>query len=206
MTDIDSYLIAAKTHADIDVFCFLNTFSEINCDNWLLHLSNALKKENAGIVGASASYESLLNSSKLIDKVLWFCDRGRLPYDESFHSQYMVYIDAEKPQWVKGPRVRASKRSADESIAQPQGLDFIEGFEAEFEDYWDTITAIGSGNRSYCHDVPAFPNPHIRTNALMIRREHLLPFCHGRSSMTKIESYLFESGWHGLTRTLLNQG
>ena len=96
MTDIDSYLVAAKTHADIDAFCFLNTFSEINCNDWLLHLTNALLKKNAGIVGASASYESLLNSNKLIDKVLWFCDRSRLPYDESFHSQYRFYIDAEK--------------------------------------------------------------------------------------------------------------
>ena len=206
MTDIDSYLVAAKTHADIDAFCFLNTFSEINCNDWLLHLTNALLKKNAGIVGASASYESLLNSNKLIDKVLWFCDRSRLPYDESFHSQYRFYIDAEKPHWVKGARVGAAKSTADESITQPPDLTFLEAFDAEFEDYWDTITAVGSGNRSYCQDVPAFPNPHIRTNAFMIRREHLLPFCHRRSLMTKIESYWFESGWCGLTRTILNQG
>ena len=30
MTDIDSYLVTSKAHADIDAFCFLNTFSEIN--------------------------------------------------------------------------------------------------------------------------------------------------------------------------------
>lgn len=205
MTDIDSYLIAAKAHADIDAFCFLNTFSEINCDNWLLHLSNALQTEDVGIVGASASYESLLNSSKLIDKVLWFCDRGRLPYDESFHSQYMVYIDAEKPRWIE-PLLGVKRPTGDEIIKRPPDLSFLEAFDAEFEDYWDTITAVGTGDRSYCQVVPAFPNPHIRSNAFMIRREHLLPFCHRRSLMTKIESYLFESGWHGLTRTLLSQG
>ena len=206
MTDIDSYLIAAKAHADIDAFCFLNTFSEINCNDWLLHLSNALQKKNVGIVGASASYESLLNSSKLIDKVLWFCDRGRLPYDQSFHSQYMVYIDAEKPRWVSEARPDVKRPTTDELTKQPPDLSFLEAFDAEFEDYWDTITAIGSGNRAYCQNVPAFPNPHIRSNAFMIRRVHLLPFCHRRSLMTKIESYLFESGWHGLTRTILSQG
>lgn len=44
---------------DYDYFCFLNSFSEIQSDNWLTHLYNCLiNSPDAGIVGATGSWES----------------------------------------------------------------------------------------------------------------------------------------------------
>mgnify|MGYP001794187339 CR=1 FL=1 len=44
---------------DYEYFCFLNSFSEIQCDNWLSHLYNCLhNSHDAGIVGATGSWES----------------------------------------------------------------------------------------------------------------------------------------------------
>ena len=49
LTDIDSYLTAARKFSEIDIFCFLNTFSEIKRENWLLYLFNAISIEDVGI-------------------------------------------------------------------------------------------------------------------------------------------------------------
>jgi len=56
--DLDPYREAGQT-LDYDYFCFLNSFSVIECDNWLSHFYNGLAKSNkAGIIGASGSWES----------------------------------------------------------------------------------------------------------------------------------------------------
>ncbi|MDF2367550.1 hypothetical protein [Sneathiella sp.] len=44
---------------DYGYFCFLNSFSEIRCDNWLTHLYDCLiNSPDAGIAGATGSWES----------------------------------------------------------------------------------------------------------------------------------------------------
>lgn len=56
--DIGPY-IAVAGDLDYDYFCFLNSFSRIECDNWLTSLFNALTTApKAGIVGATGSWES----------------------------------------------------------------------------------------------------------------------------------------------------
>jgi len=42
--------------------CFLNSYSQILCNDWLLHLQNALQRPHVGLVGATASYQSHFNS------------------------------------------------------------------------------------------------------------------------------------------------
>ena len=55
--DIKAYQwIANKIHHKH--ILFLNTYAEILKDNWLLHFDNAMKKSNAGIVGATGSWQS----------------------------------------------------------------------------------------------------------------------------------------------------
>jgi hypothetical protein len=52
---------------------------------------------------------------------------------------------------------------------------------------------------------PYFPNPHLRTNAFMLRRETMLAL--RRIVMrTKRQSYEFESGKNGMTRQILEMG
>ncbi len=50
-----------------------------------------------------------------------------------------------------------------------------------------------------------FPNPHVRTNAFMIRRELFLQLNYRRLK-SKFEAYQFESGRKSLTNQVLNKG
>jgi hypothetical protein len=52
---------------------------------------------------------------------------------------------------------------------------------------------------------PAFPNPHLRTNAFLIRRRDFLALRPHRT-LTKRQAYSFESGRKGLTSQLLGAG
>lgn len=52
---------------------------------------------------------------------------------------------------------------------------------------------------------PYFPNPHVRTNAFMIRRDTMLAL-HPSVTRTKSQAYRFESGKDGMTRQILQMG
>ncbi len=52
---------------------------------------------------------------------------------------------------------------------------------------------------------PPFPNPHLRTNAFMIRRELFLALRVGPLN-TKDEAVMFECGWFGMTRQIFEMG
>ena len=60
--DLGAYVEAAR-QIETDRVCFLNTNSEIAAHHWLAKLSNNLDLQRVGIVGATASFESL----KLLD-------------------------------------------------------------------------------------------------------------------------------------------
>jgi hypothetical protein len=72
------------------------------------------------------------------------------------------------------------------------------------------VGATGSWE-SFCHGClrrlvfPAFPNPHVRTNAFAMRREVMLKVW-PRRFWTKRGCYLFESGHDSLTRRLFERG
>ena len=56
-------------------------------------------------------------------------------------------------------------------------------------------------------DFPPFPNPHVRTNAFMMRRQQMLVyFKAAQRARTKDDAYRFESGKRGLTARLRRQG
>jgi len=198
MTDIDAYLIAAESFPDIDVFCFLNTFSEIVCDNWLAILCDALYSENVGIAGATASYESLLNSNKLNSKLLWLAG-GVLKYEKKLHLQYESIIKKHYPNWIRwGVALQFLAIMRNKKIDN----DNLNIYDAMFEEYWVSLIKK-NGVYEFLTDYPTFPNPHIRSNGFVIRRRHLIPFFDKGRRMSKMESYLFESGANSLTRRLI---
>ncbi|MBC7490412.1 MAG: hypothetical protein H7240_11050 [Glaciimonas sp.] len=198
MTDIDAYLIAAESFPDIDAFCFLNTFSEIVCNNWLVILYDALSSENVGIAGATASYESLLNSNKLISKVLWLAG-GVLKYEKKLHLQYESIIKRHYPNWI---RWGVASRFLPILRNKTSDNNYLNMYDAMFEEYWGSLTKH-NGAYEFLIGYPPFPNPHIRSNGFVIRRRHLLPFFDKSRRMSKNESYLFESGAKSLTRQLI---
>ena len=57
--DINAYFNAANHYeADYQYFCFLNSFSIIQCSNWLNLLYKHISMPNVGLVGASGSWQS----------------------------------------------------------------------------------------------------------------------------------------------------
>ena len=55
------------------------------------------------------------------------------------------------------------------------------------------------------YKFPAFPNPHIRTNAFFINRELLKSIHHGVLK-NKFDAYKFESGQNSITRQIMRKG
>ncbi|MGH1590648.1 hypothetical protein ACRBEV_22735 [Methylobacterium phyllosphaerae] len=53
---------------------------------------------------------------------------------------------------------------------------------------------------------PEFPNPHLRTNAFAIRREHARELLGSYAIRTKLDAFFAESGPDGLTRRILALG
>lgn len=74
--DIGSYLAAARRIANHRLV-FLNTFSEILADDWLVRLDAALNHPDVGLVGATGSWQSL--SSGYVAAALRFAHWVRHP-------------------------------------------------------------------------------------------------------------------------------
>lgn len=210
LTDIDSYLVAAEQFEDIPIFCFLNTFSEIDCNKWLFYLSSALQQENVGIAGASGSYESLLNTCRLNSKVIWLCSHNLIEFDEKVYEEYKSIISQNCPMWTHSKSVLGLLIGL---MLHPKSvLGLLMGLvyrlpgtnlDTKFEDFWNELISPG-GVYHYLEGYPPFPNPHIRSNAFIVRRNDLLPYF-GVRMYEKEQSYLFESGSGSLTRSLLER-
>jgi hypothetical protein len=212
LTDIDSYLAAAEQFEDIYEFCFLNTFSEINCDKWLLHLCNALEQENVGIAGATGSYESLLSDARLNSKVIWLCRLNLIGFDERVYEEYKPIIRENCPYWIHSNTILGLLKGL--ALHPKSALGWLGGLksrlqlrgadpDAKFEHFWMELTSAG-GVYHWLNGYPPFPNPHIRSNAFTVRRSDLQGYF-GAKMSEKNESYLFESGAGSLTRTLLDK-
>ncbi len=63
------------------------------------------------------------------------------------------------------------------------------------------LSAVFAARRDY----PRFPNPHIRTTAFMLDRRTAVELDLPRAR-DKRTAYLLESGWHSITRRILQQG
>jgi len=202
MTDIDSYLIATESFPDIEIFCFLNTFSEIRTNGWLSFLFKAISIRDVGIAGATGSYESILTSNLLNSKVIWLTSNFFLRYDKLIHHQYKNIIEKHVPHWTRKHPISWILSSLKNHAVDHRK---VKKHDPPFDIFWKTLTAH-DGCFSFLNDAPVFPNPHIRSNAFMVRREHLSPFLARSGIMSKNDSYLFESGKKGLTNQIRRQG
>lgn len=150
--DITAYFHAARIFQDHEFFCFLNSFSEILAQNWLLKLHRTSLSENAGVAGATGSHQG-------------------------FHPDWKSIANRDRFSLRSGWKRRLLE------------VPLIE----ELNEFVNRILS------------PPFPNPHVRTNAFLIRRDAMLAL-HPQITLTKRLSYGFESGWHNMTRQILGMG
>jgi hypothetical protein len=144
--DIGSYYYAAERVTE-RVVMFLNSFSTIQGDSWLLKLVQASSEPGVGLVGASGSWESMV--STLLDAP----QAGGHEYSGRRFSRLKAQI-----------------------LGLPLRIFF-----------------------------PAFPNPHVRSNAFMLLRDDFLSMRPPRMRC-KLQAWLFESGRSSMTRQILRRG
>ena len=197
--DIQAYLKVAP-RLEHERLCFLNTYSEIKTDDWLKKLDSQLDREGVGIVGATASYESLYDSIAFISKAIWLAVVKKIPFNPALARQFGEQLSLHAPKWMtKGRRWHKRIRS----ILQSRGLtgdDYAKGF----ADHWDAVTAPDQALYLF-RQFKRFPNPHLRSNAFMMRRDVLLDLGFQLDD-SKNACVCFESGPDGLPARLAERG
>ena len=94
--DITAYLTAAA-QLEHEYICFLNTFSRISAKKWLSHLVSPLEGPEAGIVGATGSYQSLHDSLAVIGKAIWLCQRRKIRFSPRFRRHFGLVLLQKRP-------------------------------------------------------------------------------------------------------------
>jgi hypothetical protein len=189
--DIGAYMQSAH-QINAEHLCFVNTHTEILADNWLSHLRNAIADESIGIAGATASYESLYDSLALLDRVVWLAGFERIAYDEELAEHYRFILEPHAPWWLKEKPQTESR----------YGHFYERYLDEKWKREWSNATSPG-GRNAFLEGFPRFPNPHVRSNGFILRREDFLRF---NVQPTKKSTYGFESGPNGLSQTLAREG
>jgi len=196
--DIQAYLAVAPQLSH-DYVCFLNTYSEICADDWLAKLLQPLlDSPTVGMAGATASYESLHSSVGLYSKVIWMCSGGHIGYDHRIATAFAPQLSLHVPQWLNARP--AQPEVAARTFVELDTPAIRDGFAA----HWRAVTKVGGGLWGLDQFKP-FPNPHLRSNAFVMRREFFnnLGFQLGDSKMDCVR---FESGLDGLPTRIAQRG
>ena len=205
--DIGSYLAAADA-IDHEYLCCINTFTELRAPGWLASLHRQIAAPGIGIVGASASYESIQDSMRMRKWVTWLCTHDKIKFDPKIAQYYGFVLEEGCQDWLAQGRAEAASRRTPKSMLRnwrrrrrfqrrwPNLLTHL-------RDRWRTYTADGEMTRLL--RFPAFPNPHIRSTGFLVLREHLVAARHGEIR-DKLDACEFESGADSLTWQLRRQG
>ncbi|MCK1291978.1 MULTISPECIES: hypothetical protein [unclassified Bradyrhizobium] len=191
--DLTAYDIATA-QIDHEFVCFLNTFSEIESDNWMQKLYAHISRPDVGIVGSTASFESLRLSMKGMNKAVWMCVQN-IPYDPFYADVWGQEIVKHAPRWLTHARGRRWRRIVYKVTGWRQKHPLR--YHISFEHAWNIAGEAYAG-------FPEFPNPHLRSNAFMIRRtvfRSLMPF----RIYTKNDAFNFESGKASMTNQILRR-
>jgi hypothetical protein len=198
--DITAYAEAAA-QLPHKYLVFLNTFSEIRSDDWLLKLRSAFDDPIVGIAGATGSYESLYSSMKRFRRGMFLTQKQLLGSQQAgLRRAFQIFRRALPKQISKRLVAKIISHFAVRATRAERGP----GTDHAFESVWVQETQPG-GIYDYLNGIPEYPNPHIRTNAFMMERQVFLEAL-PQSITTKKESYLFESGPAGLTQQVLRRG
>jgi hypothetical protein len=192
--DIGSYLECSKRCAQ-EYLCFLNTHSEVTVPGWLAHLYNFGARPEVGLVGAMGSYESLRQSWELILKFHWLYYSRGFPLEDAVARYYVKFREYLPPMksWLHWRKLL------------PRTLQAITYRRAEAEFAASRDALFRSKAFRIIGMFPKFPNPHIRSNGFMLRRDRMRLF-DGMTMATKDDACFFESGPDSLTARIRRAG
>ncbi len=173
--DIGSYFAVAAAVANPQLL-FLNTFSEILADNWLACFANALALPGVGLVGATGSWQSI----------------------RSGYEAALLRI-------LREPRYYINRYFGGTVSTSGKNIGLVDNDGPV--DISRLVRRMGRISlyplRVYQFD--RYPNPHIRTNAFMIRKDDFLSL-RGATFKKKMDAYRFESGRQSMTKQIMAAG
>jgi glycosyltransferase involved in cell wall biosynthesis len=199
--DIHSYK-AAATRFPHTYACFMNTFTELKSDDWLKKLFDALSLPRVGMVGATASFESLNNSYQLIHTVQ-LLSSARARHDQEMQRSFKWILGSAvyptKPT-LKSRYRRCRRFIGDILYNRPAISELLPDCQRE----WAKVSAKGSPFH-FAAQYPQFPNPHIRSNVFMLRRVEMVSMALTEGD-PKLAGCAFESSADGLSARILQRG
>jgi hypothetical protein len=201
--DIGYYLELAR-RVDYEYLCILNTYTELCANNWLEYLHRHASSGKVGIVGATGSYESLLDSVGFQRRVIWNCKENGNKVSDTIEYYYKFLLESACPNASVEPAAALPGRRIERWMERAAGYIAKRERDHLYQTRWEQMTAPGKVFADY-GQFPAFPNPHIRTSGFMLRRAHLTTFQPSQIK-TKMDALAFESGGNGLTAQLRRAG
>lgn len=192
--DIGSYLAAAQ-QLNHDYLLFFNTSTRINGNNWLELFYQAIKDPSVGLVGATASYESIVSSIDLINRFSDFYFSNKFRNNPQILDYYRWVVDTinHDDQSRKRTRRRIKHRIKD-SVKRILNIN----------SKWITVFSFLFSETKELYSK--FPNPHIRSNGFLVSRNLLLNLYADCEIKTKDDACLFESSDFSLTRKIWELG
>ena len=192
--DIHSYKVAAQ-HTQCEYACFLNTYTELRTKNWLNKLYSAISLPDVGLAGATGSFESLFSLLSVLHRAQFLLPK--IAFNKKFLSQFDWILDSLHPPSLRASKkifARVCRRLGDILYNRPEYTSLLTNPGCKTElclppDSWANFSA-------------SFPNPHIRSNAFIIRRNDFLNVQLG-DAKTKLVGLNFESGKSGLSASIL---
>jgi hypothetical protein len=201
--DIGSYLEVGR-RVSHEYLCFLNTHTEIAAPDWLAYLFRYASQDGVGVTGATGSYESLRQSWELIQMFYWLYYMRRLPYEEDV-ARYYVKFTEYLPAGPNSPVLtKVTKTGVIGRIFNAIRARRYQQAVRSFDTHWDKLLSPGNVFATIA-TIPGFPNPHVRSNGFMLRRDRLALF-QALQFVTKDDACLFESGPDSLTAVLRRNG
>ncbi|WP_316189367.1 hypothetical protein [Bradyrhizobium sp. SZCCHNS1054] len=202
--DIGSYLLAAERLAHRHLV-FLNTHSTIEQAHWLCHLYRHGRSDGCGIAGAMGSYESLYNSISYLEAVIFAAAEATGRQAEQLARHFDFLLPRFRPDWYKPAQKNGLLTRF---LAQAANI-------ASRRRQRDRLRRFGSLRGSALiwpgapefdiQDFPQFPNPHVRSNGFLVRREHFLTL-RDIDFKSKQDANLFESGRNSITAKFRRAG
>ncbi|MFH1066668.1 MAG: hypothetical protein V1746_02030 [bacterium] len=220
--DLGSYLTAAR-QLNHEYICCFNTFTQILGDDWLKKFHAHAMLPGVGIVGATGSYEGIRDSMTLFQKAIWFRSQPELGIDlRARLDNYFDFVFTHLfPLATHTPQHRAAtnplkkktsivgifkflRRHALWPVRQWEKWKFHKSFERDYAKWWADLVKKSRDMAEFCR-FPSFPNPHIRSNAFMIKRERFLA-SRSKPITEKLHACHFESGEDNMTKQVFRDG
>jgi hypothetical protein len=197
--DIAAYAHAASILTN-EVICFLNIYTQLCADNWLALLTDPLKSESVGMVGASGSYESVRDTIDFVAKAAWLCVDQKIDFDPKLAAQFEWIFAIYAADWLKQIGGLSWR---DRLVRFVRGR--RNGDVATWRAFWKKRTEYPGDLAAWLDGFPHFPNPHIRSNGFALRRD-LFGSIAAEVGPSKEEAMHFESGENSLTVRILRRG